>query len=79
MQVIACRSPEQIRDDSLIEALRICDEALSAFTFGVGYTFTGKRRDNIKAVKARIERVICDGDEWRGSLCPVTHAIYALR
>ncbi len=73
------RSPQQIADDSLINALSICDESLNDFVPGLGYIFVGKRRANIKALKDRIERIIVEGDVWREQLCPVTHALHAMR
>lgn len=75
---IACRSPQEIADDALLNALSMCDEALSAFHAGMGYLYVGERRQRIKAHKARLEGLILDGQSWTSSVPVGLHTHYVI-
>jgi hypothetical protein len=61
-QVIEGRSPQQVRDDDLLLALKMLEDGLKAWGPGVGLLYTHTQRDRMKALKAQVEEQILDGN-----------------
>ena len=80
MNAIVCRSPEQIADDELFDALEMCNQALRCFTIGSGYLYVGQRRERITALRDKLLNIIASGDNtgWTNSINPTWVAYHTI-